>query len=192
MTSFQFDTYLSPYTWRYGSDEMRAVWSVEHQRRIWRRIWIAMAKAQHQAGLVTQEQIDDLIAHKDSVDLERAAAIEKEIRHDVMSEVKAYAEQCTIGGGIIHLGATSMDVQDNADAVRMGEALDLIISRVERLAVRLAEQIDAEAETTTMGFTHLQPAEPTTIGYRLAQYGNDLLDDLNTLRDLERICAAKV
>ena len=177
MSQYDHTTYLSPFTWRYGTEEMRKIWSTEHQRRIWRRIWIALAKAQHTVGLVSQEQIDDLIAHKDAVDLARAAEIEKEIRHDVMSEVKAYAEQCSLGGGIIHLGATSMDVQDNADAVRLGEALDLLLSRLEKVMARIAERIEEEADVTTMGFTHLQPAEPTTIGYRLAQYGQDFLED---------------
>ena len=184
MSQFDHTTYLSPFTWRYGTEEMRQIWSTEHQRRIWRRIWIALAKAQHTVGLVSQEQIDDLIAHKDQVDLARAAEIEKEIRHDVMSEVKAYAEQCTLGGGIIHLGATSMDVQDNADAVRLGEALDLLIDRLEGVMARIAERIDEEADVTTMGFTHLQPAEPTTIGYRLAQYGQDFLEDYLALKSV--------
>jgi len=184
MSSFDHTTYLSPFTWRYGTEEMRSVWSVEHQRRIWRRIWIALARAQQTVGLVSEEQVADLVEHKDRVDLERAAEIEKSIRHDVMSEVKAYAEQCTVGGGVIHLGATSMDVQDNADAVRLGEALDIVIRKVEALLSRLCEQIEAEADVTTMGFTHLQPAEPTTIGYRLAQYGQDFMEDLLALRDL--------
>jgi len=181
MSSYDHTTYLSPFSWRYGSDEMRRIWSVEHQRRIWRRIWIALARAQMSVGLVTQAQVDDLVAHQDDVDLHRAAEIEKEIRHDVMSEVKAYAEQCAEGRGIIHLGATSMDVQDNADAIRLTEALDLLIEKLRTLMARIAVQIEAEADNTTMGFTHLQPAEPTTIGYRLAQYGQDFLEDFEAL-----------
>ena len=184
MSQFDHGTYLSPFTWRYGTEAMRAVWSMSHQRSIWRRIWIALADAQREVGLVSQEQVDDLRAHAHEVDLERAQAIEKDIRHDVMAEVKAYAEQCPIGGGIIHLGATSMDVQDNADAIRLGEALDLIIEKTCTLALGFATRIEALADAPTMAFTHLQPAEPTTVGYRLAQYGQDLLDDLQTFRRL--------
>jgi adenylosuccinate lyase len=184
MSQFDHETYLSPFTWRYGTEEMRAVWSMSHQRSIWRQIWIALADAQREVGLVSQEQVDDLRAHAHEVDLERAQAIEKEIRHDVMAEVKDYAEQCPIGGGIIHLGATSMDVQDNADAVRLGEALDLVIEKTCALALGMATRIEALADAPTMAFTHLQPAEPTTVGYRLAQYGQDLLDDLQTFRRL--------
>jgi adenylosuccinate lyase len=135
-------------------------------------------------NLVNQEQLDDLIAHQDDVDLARAAEIEKEIRHDVMSEVKAYAEQCPQGGGIIHLGATSMDVQDNADAIRLAESLDLVLAKLKTVMSRISEQIVAEADVTTMGFTHLQPAEPTTIGYRLAQYGQDFLEDWSAINDV--------
>jgi adenylosuccinate lyase len=182
MSQYGHETYLSPFTWRYGTPEMRTIWSVAHQRLIWRRIWVALATAQCDEGLVTPAQVEDLRAHMNTLDLERAQEIENEIRHDVMSEVKTFAEQCSIGGGVIHLGATSMDVQDNADAVRLGEALDVVIDKTSRLIQSLAGQIEAEADSPTMGFTHLQPAEPTTVGYRLAQYGQDLLEDLVSLR----------
>ncbi len=180
--SFDHETFLSPFTWRYGSPEMRAIWSLAHQRRLWRRIWVALADAQRAAGLVSQAQVDDLRAHAADIDIERAQAIEKDIRHDLMAEVKTFAGQCPIGGGIIHLGATSMDVQDNADALRLRDALDLLLPRLDRLIGRLAEQIETWADAPTMGFTHLQPAEPTTTGYRLAQTGQDLLDDRRALR----------
>lgn len=184
MSGFSHDVWLSPFTWRYGTPEMRAVWGMAHQRRIWRRIWVALASVQCEIGLVTAEQVEDLKAHADQVDIERSHAIEADIRHDVMAEVKAFAEQCPVGGGIIHLGATSMDVQDNADALRLGEALDLLLQRLEGLCTALAAQIEAHADAPTMAFTHLQPAEPTTTGYRLAQLGQDLLDDLVSLREL--------
>ena len=186
MSQYDHTSYLSPFTWRYGSDEMRTIWSTEHQRRIWRRIWVAMARAQQSVGLVTQAQVDDLVANKDNVDLRRSAEIEKDIRHDVMSEVKAFAEQCSVGGGIVHLGATSMDVQDNADAVRLGEALDLVLVKLKQVVGRLSARIVEEADSTTMGFTHLQPAEPTTIGYRLAQYGQDFLEDYEQLLSIRQ------
>mgnify|MGYP002682058612 CR=1 FL=1 len=121
-----FDTYLSPLTWRYGSDEMRRIWSQVHQRRLWRRVWVALAEAQAEMGLVTLAQAADLRAHADEVNLERSLQIEAEIKHDVVSEIRAFAEQCPVGGGIIHLGATSMDVRDNATALQARDALDLL------------------------------------------------------------------
>lgn len=177
-------SYQSPFSWRYGSDEMRALWSEIEKRKLWRRIWIALAEAQSEAGLVTPEQVADLKAHAEQIDLARAQEIEAEIRHDLMAEVKTYAEQCPIGGGIIHLGATSMDVSDNADALRQRAALDLILARLADLLDAFADQIERWANVPTIGWTHLQPAEPTTVGYRLAAYAQDLLEDYH---DLERI-----
>lgn len=176
-TTFNHDTYLSPFTWRYGSAEMRAIWSETHRRRLWRRIWVALAEAEQAAGLVTAEQVADLRAHADEINLARALEIEAEIHHDLMAEVRAYAEQCPVGGGIIHLGATSMDIEDNADVLRQREALDLLLGKLRALLLAFADQIEAWADAPTMAFTHLQPAEPTTIGYRLAQYAQDLWSD---------------
>lgn len=182
MTAFTHDTYLSPFTWRYGSPEMRALWSEAHKRRLWRRIWVALAEAQQAVGLVTAEQVADLRAHQDAIDLARAQAIEAEIHHDLMAEVRAFAEQCPVGGGIIHLGATSADIEDNADALRIREALDLILGGLRKLLLIFADQVERWADVPTMAFTHLQPAEPTTIGYRLAQTAQDLLADYTELR----------
>ena len=181
---FDHKTYLSPLSWRYGSDKMRHIWSEEHRRRTWRRIWVALAAAQADVGLVTPEQAADLRAHVDDVDVERAHQIEAEIKHDLMSEVKAFAEQCPAGGGIIHLGATSMDVKDNADVLLARDSLDLVLARLHALLATVADRIQAGAHQACMGYTHLQPAEPTTTGYRLAQYGLDLLIDLE---ELERV-----
>ena len=177
MDSFSHETYLSPLTWRYGSDEMRRVWSEAEKRRQLRRFWVALAEAQQEAGLVTAEQAAELRAHQDDIDIARATEIEREIRHDLMAEIRTFAEQCPVGGAIIHLGATSMDVLDNVDALRLRQALDLILVRLQRTLSILATRIAAEAATPAMAFTHIQPAEPTTIGYRLAQYGQDLLAD---------------
>ncbi|RME53151.1 MAG: adenylosuccinate lyase, partial [Caldilineae bacterium] len=110
MTTFTHETYLSPLTWRYGSEAMRRVWSEAEKRRLLRRFWVALAEAQQEAGLVTAEQVADLRAHQDDIDIQRAQEIEREIRHDLMAEIRTFAEQCPIGGPIIHLGATSMDV----------------------------------------------------------------------------------
>ena len=179
--TYTHESYLSPFTWRYGSPEMRRLWGEANKRRLWRRIWVALAEAEAQAGLVTAGQLDDLRKHQDDVDLARAEEIEREIHHDLMAEVRAFAEQCPTGGGIIHLGATSTDVEDNADALRIRAALDLILRRVRDLLLAFAGQIDLWADIPTMAFTHLQPAEPTTTGYRLAQYAQDLLADWQEL-----------
>ena len=108
---FGFDTFISPLTWRYGSSEMKEIWSERNKRLLLRRVWVALATAQNKAGLVSDNQLADLKAHAADVDIERALEIESEIKHDLMAEIKTYAEQCMVGGGIIHLGATSMDVQ---------------------------------------------------------------------------------
>ncbi|HMV68305.1 MAG TPA: adenylosuccinate lyase, partial [Myxococcota bacterium] len=180
------NSYLSPFSWRYGSAPMRAVWSEAGKRRLWRRLWVALAEAQQRAGLVRPEQVADLRAHVDDIDLEEAHRLEAELQHDLMAEVHTYAAQCPVGGGIIHLGATSMDIEDNADALRLRDALDLVLARLVRVVGLLADRVDELAGAPTMAFTHLQPAEPTTTGYRLAQAGQDLaidLDDLARVRD---------
>jgi adenylosuccinate lyase len=185
MREESFETYSSPFTWRYGSQEMRDIWSEKNRRLTWRRIWVALAEAQTRFGLVSAEQVADLKSHAAEVDVRRALEIESEIHHDLMAELKTFAEQCPVGGGIIHLGATSADIQDNADVLLMRESLDLILRRLTGLLIILADRIECWADTPCMGFTHLQPAEPTTVGYRLAQYAQDLsidLEELNRIR----------
>jgi adenylosuccinate lyase len=179
--TFTHDTFLSPFTWRYGTDDMRHIWSETNKRRVWRQIWVALAEAQQAAGLVTAEQVGDLRAHMNNIDIDRAHELEAEIHHDLMAEVHTFAEQCEVGGGVIHLGATSMDVEDNADALRLREACDLLIAPLEALLELIASRIEDHAETTCMAFTHIQPAEPTTLGYRLATYAQDLLEDYQAL-----------
>jgi adenylosuccinate lyase len=181
MSSGRFEAFISPFSWRYGSPEMRAIWSEVHKRRLWRRVWVALAEAQMAAGLVSEEQLADLRAHADQVDVDRAHQIEAEIHHDLMAEVKTFAEQCPIGGRIIHLGATSADVEDNADVLLQREALELVLVRLRELLAVLADKVERWADTSCMGYTHLQPAEPTTLGYRLAQYAQDLLMDFDEL-----------
>ena len=183
-SSYNHETYLSPFTWRYGSEEMRFLWGEAYKRRLWRRLWVALAEAQQTAGLVTAEQVADLRSHENDIDLERAQEIEDQIHHDLMSEVRTYAEQCTKGHGIIHLGATSMDIEDNADVLRLRDALDLVLTRLRQLLEVLLEAVEDKAAIPTMGFTHLQPAEPTTMGYRLAQYAQDLWMDWTALHQV--------
>jgi adenylosuccinate lyase len=176
-----FDHYLSPFSWRYGSDAMRRIWSETYKRRVWRKIWFHLAEVQSLYGLVTTEQVQEISQHIDRIDIQRAFEIEAEIHHDLMAELKTFAEQCGNAGGILHYGATSMDIEDNADALRIREALDLILVTLEKLLLAFAAQIDRYASTPIMAFTHLQPAEPSTLGYRLASSAQDLLEDWKQL-----------
>lgn len=184
-------TYLSPYSWRYGSPDMRAVWSEVHKRRTWRKLWVILAEVQAEFGLVTPAQVDDLRLHANQIDIARATEIEKDIQHDVMAEVKTFAEQCPVGGGIIHLGMTSMDIVDNTDALRVRESLDILLVRVRTLLDQFATLIDTWAATPIMAFTHLQPAEPSTLGYRFAQTAQDLLTDYENLTRLRTAVKGK-
>ncbi len=177
-----FENYLSPFSWRYGSPEMRQIWSEAHKRRLWRSLWIALAEIQAEFHLVSSEQVADLKAHEHQLDVARSLEIEAEIKHDLMAELKAFAEQCPIGGGILHMGATSMDIEDNADPLRMRQSLDLVTNTLRQLLYLFCEKIDTWAETPIIGFTHLQPAEPSTLGYRFALYAQDLLQDWENLR----------
>lgn len=182
--TFTHDSFISPFSWRYGSDVMRQIWSERYKRRLMRRVWLALATAQQQAGLVTEAQLADLKAHADQVDIDRALEIEKETRHDVMAEIRTFAEQCKIGGGIIHWGATSADITDNVDVLRLREAAVLLQDQLKRLLTHLAERIEETAALPTMAHTHIQPAEPTTLGYRFAVYAQDLLEDYKNLQSL--------
>jgi len=188
---FGQETFLSPFTWRYGSEEMRQIWSEVHRRRLMRRVWVALARVQAEAGLVRPEQVADLEAHQDDIDLQRAAEIERRVRHDVVAELRTFAEQSPLGGPILHLGATSADITDNADALRLRQALDLLLSRLGELLSALAGQIETRAGQPCLAWTHLQPAEPTTVGYRLALYAQDLLADYQDLLRLRRSIRGK-
>ena len=173
--------YRSPFSWRYASAEMRELWSEEHRRRVWRQVWVALAQVQQGFGLVTAEQVADLQAQQNNINLPRALQLEEELQHDLMAEVHTYAEQAPIGGSIIHLGATSMDIEDNAEALRLAAALDLTLQASARLLLTLAGLLEKYATLPVIAFTHLQPAEPTTLGYRLAQTAQDLYSDHSQL-----------
>ena len=183
---FGFDRFLSPFTWRYGSEEMREIFSEVEYRAIWRRIWVQLAEAQSDYGLVTKEEVEELRSKmgKEHVDLRRAHEWERRIRHDVMAEIKTFAEQCPKAGGKIHLGATSADVEDNADIYRMKKGLELILARLVTCLDLLTESIEKYKDLTCMAWTHLQPAEPTTLGYRLANYAQDLVLDIRLVEYL--------
>jgi adenylosuccinate lyase len=165
---------------------MRTIWSEKNKRLIWRELWVALAATQAEFGLVTPDQLADLEAHREDVNVERALEIEAEIHHDLMAELKTFAEQAQTGGRILHLGATSMDIEDNADVLRSRQALQILLDKLKNLLEIFAQQIDAWADLPIMAFTHLQPAEPSTLGYRLSLYAQDLLMDLETFL---QVCA---
>lgn len=189
--SFDYSTYLSPFSTRYGSDAMRKIWSEEHKRLLWRKIWVALAKAENKAGLVSKKELGDIISHQTDIDIPRAKEIEKEIYHEVMAEIRTFSEQCTIGGGKIHLGATSTDVLDNANNIQVHESLALIKKALKDLLKDFSAKITTYQNTVCMGYTHLQPAEPTTLGYRLSFYAQDLLMDLQLLEKIEPMILGK-
>jgi len=170
-------SYASPFSWRYGRPALRELFSERGRRKLWRAVWVALAEAQQRAGLVSDDEVADLRAHADAIDLDAALAIEREIGHDLMAEIRVYAGQATRGGGKLHLGATSMDVEDTVETFRMRLALEQIVAAVDDLLLAFAGRIERHADLVCMGYTHLQPAEPTTLGYRLAVYAQDLLID---------------
>lgn len=167
--------YESPFSWRYASSEMRNIFSEEYKVSLWRRIWVAIARAQKEAGLVSQAELVDLVSHEHDINLRRMREIEKSTGHDVVAGIREFAEKAIVGGGKIHLGATSMDVVDNTDTLRVKEALRIIQGRLSDLLLVYADTIEKYAGTPCLGYTHLQPAEPTTVGYRLAFYAQELL-----------------
>ncbi len=181
---FGHDTYVSPFSWRYGSRPMRHIWSEENRRILMRQVWVALASAQKRAGLVAADQLADLKRHVEDLDIDRSLEIEGEIHHDVMAELRTYAEQCTSGGAILHLGATSADITDNVDVLRMREASTLLIQKLSGLLAAFVDLIEESAGEPILAYTHLQPAEPTTLGYRLSIYAHDLLEDLIDLQQL--------
>ena len=171
------ENYTSPFAWRYGREELRKLFGERERRRLWRAVWIALAESQARSGLVSESELADLRAHAEEIDIEGALAIEREIGHDLMAEIRVFAAQSPVGGGKIHLGATSMDVEDTVEMFRLRKALDMLLPVIDELLKAFAEAIARWAGLVCMGYTHLQPAEPTTVGYRLALYAQDLLLD---------------
>ena len=161
------DQYVSPLSKRYASEEMLKLFSQDKKFRTWRKLWIALAEAEMELGLpITQEQVDELKAHAEDINYAEAEAREREVRHDVMSHVYAYGLQCPKAKGIIHLGATSCYVGDNTDLILMREGLELIKKRLVEVMRVLADFAMQYRSLPTLGFTHYQPAQPTTVGKR--------------------------
>ena len=173
------NVYESPLSSRYSGKEMKYIFSPDMKFRTWRRLWIALAEAEMELGLpVTQEQIDELKAHKDDINYDVAVEREKLVRHDVMSHVYAYGVQCPNAKGIIHLGATSCYVGDNTDLIIMTEALKVVRNKLITVIRNLSKFADEYKALPTLAFTHFQPAQPITVGKRATLWIQDLLLDL--------------
>jgi adenylosuccinate lyase len=176
------DTYESPLSARYADKEMKYLFSPDKKFRTWRRLWVALAESEMELGLpVTQEQVDELKAHQDDINYEVAEAREKLVRHDVMSHVYAYGQQCPKAEPIIHLGATSCYVGDNTDLILMTEALKIVRNKVVEVLRVLQNFADRYKDLPTLAFTHFQPAQPTTVGKRATLWMQDLLLDLDEI-----------
>ena len=172
-------TYESPLSSRYASDEMLYLFSADKKFTTWRRLWVALARAEMELGLpVTQEQVDELEAHINDIDYEKAAQWEKKLRHDVMAHVHTYGELCPKAMPIIHLGATSCYVGDNTDVILMREGLELVRRKLVRVIAKLAKFADENKALPTLGFTHFQAAQLVTVGKRATLWMNELLMDL--------------
>ena len=175
-------TYDSPLNSRYASNDMKYIFSPDKKFRTWRLLWIALAETQKELGLeISDEQIDEMKANADDINYDVAEKREQEVRHDVMSHVYAFGEQCPAARGIIHLGATSCYVGDNTDLILMREALTLVRSELLAVVSGLADFADRYKEMPTLGFTHFQPAQLVTVGKRASLWIHDLMMDLYDL-----------
>ena len=183
-----FARYRSPLETRYASAAMQSIWSERNRIGTWRRVWIALAETQHELGLpVTREQVEELKATVDNIDFDAAARYESELRHDVMAHIHAWRDIAPGAGPIIHLGATSQFVNCNAEAIMLRSALDAIAGKIASLIDALGDFAVKHRDVPTLGFTHYQPAQPTTVGRRAAQWAYDLS---LTLEDIEQRIAS--
>jgi adenylosuccinate lyase len=176
------DIYDNPLVARYASQNMCRLWSARRIHTTWRRLWVALAEAERDLGLsITDAQINELKAAVDDIDFDRASKYERELRHDVMAHVHAYRDKCPNAGGIIHLGATSCYVTDNTDLILMREGLKTLRSRLIAVIDALSSFAARNRDLACLGFTHLQPAQPTTVGKRAALWCYDLVLDLEEI-----------
>lgn len=176
------NSYESPFCTRYASEEMQYIFSADKKFTTWRRLWVALARAEMKLGLpVTQEQVDELEKNIENIDYETAAAREKEVRHDVMAHVYTYGKACPKAKGIIHLGATSCYVGDNTDVIIMRDALKVIRRKLINVIAQLSDFAMKYKDMPCLAYTHLQPAQLTTVGKRATLWTNELLMDLGEI-----------
>ena len=174
--------YVSPFSTRYSSDEMQYVFSEEFKFKTWRRLWIELAKAEKELGLdITDKQIAQLEAHAEDINFEVARAREREVRHDVMSHVYAYGKQCPDAEPIIHLGATSCYVGDNTDVIILKKASEIILKKAAAVVKNLADFAQKYKGMPCLAYTHLQPAQLTTVGKRATLWMYELIQDVEEL-----------
>lgn len=178
-----YESFQHPLVERNASPEMIRLWSPQKKFSTWRRIWVALAEAEREMGLarIPQEAVDQMRANVDNIDFARAAVLEQQKRHDVMAHILAFEEVAPAAKGIMHLGATSMDINDNGDLLIMREALDLVLQRLANLIDALATFAEKNKDLPTLGYTHLQPAQPTTVGKRAAMWCQDFVIALEEL-----------
>lgn len=182
----QTDIYVNPLITRYASKEMAQNFSDDKKFRLWRKLWIALAESEKELGLnITDEQIDDLKKYADDINYDDAREFEKQVRHDVMSHVKAYGLQAKKAAGIIHLGATSCYVTDNTEIIVIDDALDIIMKKLVSVINNLKNFALKYRDLPTLGFTHLQPAQLTTVGKRATLWLEDLTMDYRSLKELK-------
>jgi adenylosuccinate lyase len=180
------EKYENPLITRYASDEMAHIFSDEVKFRTWRKLWIALAEAESELGLpISEQQLDELRAHAEDINYDVAEEREKQVRHDVMSHVYAYGVQCPSAKGIIHMGATSCYVGDNTDIMVMDEALKLVELKLANVISKLSSFALEYKDMPTLGFTHFQPAQLTTVGKRATLWIQDLLLDLEELKQVQ-------
>ncbi len=176
------DSYISPLSTRYASAEMQHIFSENFKFRTWRRLWIALARAEQALGLdITDEQIAEMEAHKDDIDYATAEAREREVRHDVMAHVYAFGRQCPKAEPIIHLGATSCYVGDNTDVIILREASQLVLRKAAQVLRNLAAFAEQYKALPCLAYTHLQPAQLTTVGKRATLWMYELTQDIENL-----------
>ena len=177
-----YEGYLSPFSTRYASKEMQYLFSSQNKFSLWRRLWIILAESEQELGLpITDEQIAEMKAHQTDIDFDAAAAYEKKLRHDVMAHIHAWGDQCPTARPIIHLGATSCYVGDNADVLILRDALQLVRARLIAVIKALAQFAEDHAAQPCLAFTHFQSAQPTTVGKRATLWLNDLTLDLEEI-----------
>ena len=176
------DIYQNPLNTRYASREMSRIWSAQTKHSTWRRLWLALAESQQELGLkISDDQLNQLRAHLDDIDFDLAAKYEKEVRHDVMAHVHTWGDQCPAAKPIIHLGATSCFVTDNSELIQIRDSLQLIQERLVNVIDELGRFAAAYRDLPCLGFTHLQPAQPTTVGKRATLWCYDLILDLEEI-----------
>ncbi|MFM7076822.1 MAG: adenylosuccinate lyase [Planctomycetaceae bacterium] len=186
------DLWDNPLAARYASAEMTRIWSDNHRYRLWRQVWLALAEAEAELGLpITSAQLAEMRANLERIDFAKAADYERRMRHDVFAHLHAFGDACPSARPILHLGATSASITDNADLILVRESLDLIVARLATVIERLAAQALATKDIVCLGRTHLQPAQPTTIGKRICLWIHDLLLDLEEVTHRRKLLRAR-